>query len=248
MVKRRSLKGPPARVICSTEWLEILKTDARFKPYFALKFDDYLLDDMIGAGATAVVYSAWSNLDKRRVAIKILKDYFPREAFNIIGLQLVNFDFHANHVLPIFGMGLTDRGSVFIVSELMSCTANDIDFDQITDMEARRESNNILHALRALHRHGATYRDLHSGNILVRNDADGACVLGDLGAMYWPKPVLGYTLLDHYRDGHDMPFMPKLRRMEVVRATHTYRHVHPGRSAKIDALLRIYGLPAVPDN
>lgn len=235
MVKQK----PAPQVIDTRQWDAIMR-EPRFEKYFTLKWSELLIGNYIGDGATSEVFEAWSIPRQEFVAVKILKLDYPREAYNIIAMREAKVDFKANHLLTIHGMGFTDAvpAKVFIVSELLHSTVGKVNFDDISDREAMRASNDMLHAVRYLHRLGAVYRDWHNGNIFVRKD--NTCVLGDLGAMFWSKPVLGLQYISKCNDEYDIKYLPALRRRELLNASSTFRWQY-GRKAKNEALFRIYG-------
>ncbi len=143
----------------------------------------YELEEQIGEGGSARVYSAVDLLLRRRVAVKLLNaglaDPAGRKRFLREGPTSAAF-LH-RHAVTVFDAG-EDSGELFIVMELIDgpslaqhLTAN----GSLDVVDAVRIATQVLGALGAAHAAGIVHRDVKPANILLSPGGDAK--LADFG-------------------------------------------------------------------
>ena len=144
--------------------------------------DRYRIVRLIGQGGLGSVFEAFDPILQRQVAIKVLG--------RLHGIALARFMREARamarmtdpSLLTIHDIGATDRGSPYLVMEL-------IDGGSLTDWLLRRPPlepsvaleiiRQVAQGLVVLDRHGIVHRDIKPGNILIATS--GRVLLGDFG-------------------------------------------------------------------
>lgn len=148
------------------------------------RFDRYLVQGVLGTGATGVVYKAIDEIDGRTVALKLLKPMlvcdrialrrFQRESLvlrklrhpHVVGLDR-DFPAAGSHCLAI---EYCEQGS------LADLIRREVVVDPPRVWTVVRE---VFAALDAAHRAGIIHRDLKPANVLL--DSNGRCKLSDFG-------------------------------------------------------------------
>ncbi len=158
-------------------------------------FARYDVRDVLGEGATSVVYSAWDRELHRPVAIKLLRETaglsdlarqrFRREAQAAAGMA------HPN-VVTLYDAGEQD-GRPYLVLELVEGRS----FSEMLQKHPgfRREHVDLLakaaRGVGAVHAKGIVHRDLKPGNILV--SPSGEPKIGDFGLVHLEGTTLELT-------------------------------------------------------
>lgn len=131
--------------------------------------DRYLIEDMIGEGATSTVYRGTDTRLRRTIAIKVLlphsqaatRQRFADEAFSVAKL---------NHpgIMTIYDVG-RDEDTFYIIVELV--TGRPLyDYIPSSPEVVARLGNQICLALDYAHRAGVIHRDIKPANIYVTDD------------------------------------------------------------------------------
>jgi len=144
--------------------------------------DRYTIDDEIGRGGMAIVYSADDLKHHRKVAIKVLRpelsaslfaDRFLREIETAAGLT------HP-HILPVYDSGRAN-GSLYYVMPFVAGESLRQRLDREGKLpieDAVRITGEVADALHHAHEQGVVHRDIKPENILLES---GHAVVADFG-------------------------------------------------------------------
>ena len=135
----------------------------------------YDLLEVLGVGASAVVFRASDRRLSREVAVKVLRDAEPSEDDAIrfrLAAKVLSALRHAN-IPRILHVGIHD-GQTFAVTELCPGSpatifvrpGNYLRLDEVLTVGLQ-----LTGALAAVHAAGVEYRDLHPGNVLIERGA-----------------------------------------------------------------------------
>lgn len=158
-------------------------------PMYSSQPDDYELGEIIGFGASSVVYQAeFLPLDRRACAVKVIDlEAFGRDTEELRReTQLMSLSKHPN-VLRVRGCWVTGS-KLHIATRLMS-SGSMLDIMRFSHIDGFPEEvicavlEQALQGLAYLHVNGWLHRDLKAGNVLV--DDDGTVLLGDFGVGVW---------------------------------------------------------------
>lgn len=142
--------------------------------------DRYLVEEIIGEGATAVVYRGTDLRLRRAVALKVLQAHVhptTRQRFEQEALASARL----NHpgIMMIYDVG-RDHELYYIVVELV--TGRPLyEFIPCAPELAARLGHHICLALDYAHRAGLIHRDIKPANIYVTDEATGAIKIMDFG-------------------------------------------------------------------
>ncbi|GAA99220.1 uncharacterized protein L969DRAFT_60494 [Mixia osmundae IAM 14324] len=178
-------KRPPMLTGLFNETRKILQAVPDDWPMFSSRQEDYELKDVIGFGASSVVYSAYFKPLDRDCAIKVIDlercsssaiDMLRRET------QLMSLSKHTN-VLRVRGEWVA-QSKLCIATRLMHHGslldiirfAHQDGLDEVTCATILKQA---LCGLAYLHLNGYVHRDLKPANVLL--DSDGTVLLGDFG-------------------------------------------------------------------
>jgi len=159
------------------------REDTSIDPRISSSRYRYRLEQRIGSGGFAIVYSAFDRQLKRHVAYKITKDSFSnrqvRKKFLHEARTIASLD-HP-HILPVYDIGITPSGEVFVVTKIISNgdLAKLIRSRALSRSEQLRIAACIADALHHAHKNGVIHRDVKPGNILV--DSNNHPYLTDFG-------------------------------------------------------------------
>jgi serine/threonine protein kinase len=176
-----------------------------------LQWNDFVLQEQIGSGATGRVYRATQKQTDRSVAIKFLRKYlignvaamerFLRESRIVAALT------HPG-IVAIHGAGRTPGGGLFLVMDLV--TGRDLDTLRgerlIAPREAVRWIANGAEAVQFAHERGVIHCDLKPSNLLL--DDQGSIRVTDFG--------LAVQLKELSRDGAPFAGTPAFMAPEQV--------------------------------
>jgi serine/threonine protein kinase len=143
----------------------------------------YRIEETLGSGGFANVYSAFDRQLKRYVAFKITKDSFStksmRRKFLVEARTIARLE-HP-HILPIYDIGVTPRGEIFVVTRIVTNgdLSKQLRTRAIPVNERIRIVACIADALYHADKNGVIHRDVKPGNILV--DSSNHAYLTDFG-------------------------------------------------------------------
>jgi len=144
----------------------------------------YRIEQVLGTGASGVVYGVADELARTRVALKLLWDR-PEEGDGT--LERLRREIKASqraphpHLLPIHDLILVEGRPALLMEWVEGETLKDRIRREggLPHREAEAVAASILKALSHLHGLGVLHRDVKSGNVLL--GADGSVKLGDFG-------------------------------------------------------------------
>jgi len=157
---------------------------------------------MIGRGASSVVYRAWDEELSRNVAIKVLledsTDDPARKRFRREGTITANLGKHP-HIVQVHATGFTDDDLPFVVMEYYekgSIADRLAASGPFSLAETREIGMRIAEALEAAHRAGIVHRDVKPRNILM---SEYGPALADFGiarsvtSLEWSSTLVQFT-------------------------------------------------------
>ncbi len=144
----------------------------------------YRAFDVVGSGATSVVYRAWHDATRRYVAVKVLQVDDPHDPalprFERERETLGRLGSHP-HIVQVFDAGLSADGRPFVVMQLYAGSVADwLTKRQTTFAEgdAAAVVAAIAGATERAHEHDVLHRDIKPENVLLSRDGPG---LADFG-------------------------------------------------------------------
>jgi serine/threonine protein kinase len=148
-----------------------------------LKVGRYLIKRLLGRGGFGEVYLGFDDQLHRDVAIKLTfgSKVGPKATMMFMAEARMLAELDHPNIVPVFDIGTTERGDIFIVSKLIDGT------DLATRIEKNRPSRElaleiigtIAEALHYAHSKGLIHRDIKSANILL--DKNDRPYLADFG-------------------------------------------------------------------
>jgi serine/threonine-protein kinase len=143
----------------------------------------YRLNQVLGTGGMAEVWSATNTFTERQLAIKFMLPGVAKtkEAVNRF-LQEAKVSARIDHpnIIEIFDVGQTEDGRLFLVMELLSGVSLDTAIRRqqppMTLSEFAFVLVEVARALGAAHRAGVVHRDLKPTNIFLHRERDGRAV------------------------------------------------------------------------
>jgi serine/threonine protein kinase len=159
-----------------------------------LRYQDYHLERLIGAGGTSKVYVATHRVSGQVVAVKVLRkrlrsrphlvERFLREAQVVAGLR------HSG-IVPIHGMGRFPDGNFFLVLDLIDGgdLTHLLKSGPISWTRAAQIVVEVARALQHVHQHGVIHRDLKPQNVLI--DSRGQVFVSDFGFAWQNDDAVG---------------------------------------------------------
>ncbi|MDQ5983604.1 MAG: Serine/threonine-protein kinase PrkC [Eubacteriales bacterium SKADARSKE-1] len=159
--------------------------------YTGKKLDDrYEIHELLGCGGMAMVYSAYDTVNKRTVAIKILKDEFSgnedfirrfkNESKTIAMLS-------HNNIVKVYDVSFGDKIQYIVMEYIDGITLKEYIDKQHTIKwkEAVHFTTQILQALSHAHEKGVIHRDIKPQNIMLLRD--GTIKVTDFGIAKFSK-------------------------------------------------------------
>ena len=149
-----------------------------------LSYDDYLLQEMLGAGRFGRVYRSWRQGLDRSVAVKYLRKSFqqdPEAVERFIGEARTVSQLEHLGIVPIHGVGKTPGGGYFLAMDLVQGgdLSQRIGQGQVSIAAAMRWMIEACEALEHAHQRGIIHCDLKPANLLL--DEHGHVRLTDFG-------------------------------------------------------------------
>jgi serine/threonine protein kinase len=147
-------------------------------------FGPYRLEEMLGRGATGIVFRAVREADQTVVALKILREELAGDdVFSHPFLREARAarEIEHPHVVPVLDAG-TDAGRHYLAMRFVagrSLADRLITEGPLSIADAVQLAAEIGSALDALHRSGLVHRDVKPANILL--DTRGTAALTDFG-------------------------------------------------------------------
>ena len=156
-----------------TETQQRLASDPQMPTKGTVVGQRYEIQDVLGEGGFAVVYSAYDARTKAKVAVKVLDPImsrrnefasrFMREVETVSRLR------HHNSI-TIFDAGETDNGCLYLVMELLEGRPLDVILEEegtLAPERVRKIALQILKSLQEAHSKGIIHRDLKPANVFV---------------------------------------------------------------------------------
>jgi serine/threonine-protein kinase len=144
----------------------------------------YRLEELIGEGATGVVFRALHEADGRTVALKILKSRLSRDETyqrRFAREARAAREVKHRHLVPLLDAGVVD-GHHYLAAEYIQGRS----LEQLLETDGPlslqpllRITMEIATGLEALHRHGLVHRDVKPSNVML--DEEGSASLTDFG-------------------------------------------------------------------
>jgi serine/threonine-protein kinase len=143
----------------------------------------YRINQLLGSGGMASVWSATNIFTERQFAIKFMLPAVartPEAARRFLMEAKVSARVNHPNIIEIIDVGQTEEGSLFLVMELLSGvsleTAMRRQSPPMTVAEFLSVMLQVARALAAAHKNGVIHRDLKPTNIFLHKDREGAAV------------------------------------------------------------------------
>ena len=156
-----------------TETQQRLANDPQMPTRGTVVGQRYEIQDVLGEGGFAVVYSAYDARTKAKVAVKVLDPImsrrnefasrFMREVETVSQLR------HHNSI-TVFDAGETDNGCLYLVMELLEGRPLDVVLEEegsLAPERVRKIALQILKSLQEAHSKGIIHRDLKPANVFL---------------------------------------------------------------------------------
>ena len=142
----------------------------------------YEIDEEIGRGAMAAVYSARDLRHQRRVAIKVLRNDSTLPMSDVRFVREIKFLSQLQHpnILPLYDSGIAAGYLYYVMPQVRGETlgARMRRAPRLTPRDVARIVGDVGEALDHAHRHGVVHRDIKPDNILL---LEGRAVVADFG-------------------------------------------------------------------
>ncbi len=155
---------------------ELLESKTELPPLalLTLNYSDYVLQRMIGAGASGKVYRARSVRDGKHYALKFLRKSFitqPRAVERFLTEFSLISQLRHRHLMPVHGCGRTSVGIYFFAMELASGDLQrEIDRRRIPIGQALAWLREAAQGVRHAHRRGIVHCDLKPSNLVLSRE------------------------------------------------------------------------------
>lgn len=149
-----------------------------------LRYEDFMLQRLIGAGGSGKVYAALQRNTGRQLALKFLRKSFLRHeeiVERFIGEAEMASRLRHPGIVRMHGMGQTPWGGYFLAMDLLPGPDLQIELQRgvIPIVDAVQVVQQAAHAIHAAHEQGIVHCDLKPANLL--RDATGRVVVTDFG-------------------------------------------------------------------
>lgn len=139
----------------------------------------YQVESLLGTGGMGVVYKAWQENLKRRVAIKVLRQQFLEDQTSVKRFQqeaiAASRLAHPN-IVTLHDFGSTEDGYIYMVMDIINGKSLAQEMRDRRSIGVERTINIVTQVCDALdhaHRNGIVHRDLKPGNIMLVESPDG---------------------------------------------------------------------------
>ncbi|REK31242.1 MAG: hypothetical protein DWQ42_00975 [Planctomycetota bacterium] len=137
-----------------------------------LKFADYVLERLIGAGGMGKVFRAREEPTGRIVAVKALhkaRQGDARAVTRFVQESQILSQLHHGHLVRVEGLGRFPSGGLFMVMEYIegSDLQRRLELGPFPLAEVVRLGSEVAEAVRHAHRHGVVHCDLKPANVLL---------------------------------------------------------------------------------
>jgi serine/threonine-protein kinase len=143
----------------------------------------YRLNQLLGTGGMAQVWSATNTFTERQLAIKFMLPAVaktPEAAQRFLMEAKASARINHPNIVEIMDVGQTDEGALFLVMELLSGVVMDTALHRqippMTVYELIVIMLDVARALSAAHKAGVVHRDLKPTNIYLHKDRQGIAV------------------------------------------------------------------------
>ena len=143
----------------------------------------YRLNQLLGSGGMAEVWSATNTFTERQLAIKFMNMHLaktPEAATRFLKEAKVSARINHPNVIDILDVGQTDEGQLFLVMELLTGFSLEVGLRRQTPPMTLYEFSLVMievaQALEAAHKSGIVHRDLKPSNIFLHKVRDGVAM------------------------------------------------------------------------
>ena len=160
-------------------------------------FDDrYRINSLIGEGGMALVYEAYDMINKKNVAIKIIREETMKNPLNLTRFERearAAASLSSPNIVRVINLG-THKGRPYMVNELVVGQTLKERINQVGKLgfiEAVEDMYWLTSAVMDAHRHNVIHRDIKPQNIFLT--PDGTVKLGDFGIATFQNPSARLT-------------------------------------------------------
>lgn len=134
----------------------------------------YRLVRLLGEGGMGSVFEAERLGDQARVALKLLRaGTSPKDSVRLLREAELAATVRHRHVVPVVDVGVTERGRVFVVMQLVASGSLEELRPRFGDWRwGVKQLRQVAVGVAALHEAGIIHRDLKPSNVLVDREAD----------------------------------------------------------------------------
>lgn len=151
------------------------------------RFGPYLLEEVVGKGASGVVFKAYDEENNRTVAVKVLSPTFTstdEQKQRFVRAMKTMFPIRCERILRIYNAGKNGpycwAAMEFIEGDNLADLIERIGIEGMLDWKkVWQVAVDIAYALNTAHENKIVHRNVTPKNI-IRRDSDKACLLGDL--------------------------------------------------------------------
>jgi len=151
------------------------------------RFGPYLLEEVVGKGASGVVFKAYDEENNRTAAVKVLSPTFTstdEQKQRFVRAMKTMFPIRCERILRIYNAGKNGpycwAAMEFIEGDNLADLIERIGIEGMLDWKkVWQVAVDIAYALNTAHENKIVHRNVTPKNI-IRRDSDKACLLGDL--------------------------------------------------------------------
>ena len=143
----------------------------------------YRINQLLGSGGMASVWSATNIFTERQFAIKFMLPAVartPEAARRFLMEAKVSARVDHPNIIEVIDVGQTEDGSLFLVMELLTGVPLEVAMRRQSPPMTAAEFTSVMiqvaRALAAAHKSGVVHRDLKPTNIFLHQDRDGAAI------------------------------------------------------------------------